>query len=169
MRCPNCQATLRTVTYEGIAIETCPSCKGEWMDVKELGPIARAREVRFDEEERRAIAAAAKITGVEVAREDRDLVCPKCSGQTDAINYGGDIGIIIDRCTDCHGVWLDNGELERIQMLVEGWQDGLEGDLKKHSSRLHQIAQEADARDDVRVSRFGFVNSLINGILDVFA
>ena len=35
------------------------------------------------------------------------LKCPKCGGTTDAINYGGDTGILIDRCTACQGVWLD--------------------------------------------------------------
>lgn len=28
-------------------------------------------------------------------------------------------GIIIDRCTKCHGIWLDHDELEALQELVK--------------------------------------------------
>ena len=166
MKCPNCQHALETMEYEGIKIESCGNCQGEWLDDSELKHVVRAREARFDEQERRAIAAATGIAGVEVANVDRDLRCPKCGGQTDAINYGGDSGIIIDRCTGCRGVWLDGGELERIQMLVEGWEDGLDDDLAKHGKRLRQVAAEVDERDDIKHSRFGFINTIINGILD---
>ncbi len=167
MRCPNCDATLTTITYEGIEIETCQSCKGEWLDADELGKVVSAREVRFNPEERVAVAAATKITGVKLDVADRDLVCPKCGGQTDAVNYGGDTGIVIDNCTGCHGIWLDAGELEKVQMVVEGWEDGLPDDLKRHSSRLRQVADEVDEKTSFKASRFAFLNSIINGILDV--
>lgn len=167
MQCPSCSTTLTTIDYEGIKIETCPGCEGEWLDAGELGHIARAREVRFDEEERRAIAAACKITPVVLEHHGRDRTCPRCGGRTDAINYGGDTGIIIDKCPACVGIWLDAGELEKIQMLVEGWKDGLPEDLQKHGPRLRQIAEEVKKRGRVRISRFGFVNAIINGILDI--
>lgn len=167
MKCPNCSGSLEPITYEGIQIETCPECKGEWLDDRELGHINRAREIRFDPEERRAVAAATKIKGVNLDDVDRDLACPKCAGQTDAVNYGGNTGIIIDSCTSCGGLWVDAGELEKIQMLIEGWEDGLEGDLAKYGPSLRKIAREVDRRDDFDLSRFGFVNSVINGILDI--
>lgn len=167
MKCPKCDRRLDTIEYEGIQIETCGNCQGEWLDDGELKHVVQAREVRFDEQERRAIAAATGITGIKVDSVDRDLVCPKCGGLTDAINYGGDTGIIIDRCTLCHGIWLDGGELEHIQMLVEGWEDGLGDDLAKHGAHMRQVAADVDERDDVRVSRFGFINVIINGVLDV--
>ncbi len=167
MNCPRCKHTLRTINYEGISIETCSKCKGEWLDDEELGHITKAREVCFDENERRAIAAATGITGVELEDVDDDLACPKCSGQTDPINYGGDTGIIIDRCTECHGIWLDGGEIEKIQMLIEGWEDGLKDDLAKYGPKLRKLRAKMDAEDDVAVSRFGFVNVIMNGVLDL--
>ncbi len=167
MRCPSCDSGLRTITYEGIQIETCSGCGGEWLDQGELGHVNRAREVRFDEQERRAVAEATTIKGVRLENVDRDLACPKCGGRTDAVNYGGDTGIIIDRCTGCGGIWLGGSELEKIQMVVEGWQDGLKDDLAKYAPKLRKVAQEVDRRDDVTFSRFGFVNAIINGILDI--
>jgi Zn-finger nucleic acid-binding protein len=166
MKCPHCRKPLRTITYEGIHIESCDACEGEWLDSDELLHVVQAREALFNEQERNAIAAAPSVKGVKLADVDRDLVCPKCGGQTDAVNYGGNTGIIIDRCTGCQGIWLDGSELEKIQMLIEGWEHGLPEMLAKHGPRLRQIAEEQALKAHVRVSRFGFVNALINGILD---
>lgn len=167
MQCPSCDQTLRTMTYEGIRIETCDGCGGEWLDSEELKHIVQAREARFSPEERQAIAQATGIKGVKLERVDRDLRCPKCGGTTDAVNYGGDTGIIIDRCTSCGGFWLDAKEMEKIQQVVEGWEDGLEGDLKKYGPKLRRVAEEVDAKDDFDKARFGFLNSMVNGVLDV--
>lgn len=167
MNCPKCKQPLATIEYEGIQIETCSGCGGEWLDAKELGNVVRAREVRFNEDERRAIAAATTYKGVILKDVDRDLTCPSCGGQTDPINYGGGSGIIIDRCTSCNGVWLDETELEKIQMVVEGWEDHLPDDLKKYGDRLRAIAADVDERDNVRISRIGFINTLINGMIDL--
>ena len=37
--------------------------------------------------------------------------CPKCGGQLEAIMFKG---VEIDHCTSCGGVWLDEGELEKL-------------------------------------------------------
>ena len=166
MNCPNCGTSLRTIVYEGIEIETCDSCEGEWLDTDELKKVVKIREVRFDPEERRALVESTTITGVCLKDVDRDLVCPKCGETTDSVNYGGDSGIVIDRCTGCNGFWLDKGELEKIQMLVEGWDDALPDDLAQYGDKLRDVAAKMDAEDNVSPSRVGFINSIINGILD---
>jgi Zn-finger nucleic acid-binding protein len=40
-----------------------------------------------------------------------DLECPRCGGwmQTHLRN-----GVAIDQCADCHGIFLDPGEFERL-------------------------------------------------------
>ncbi len=166
MQCPNCPSILCSVSYEGIEIETCPSCEGEWLDADELGKIVRRREVVFTDEERRAIAESTSITGVVVAEVDRDLPCPKCNGTTDAVNYGGDTGIIIDRCTECGGFWLDKDELENIQCLVEGWKDKLPEDLDKYSQMLHDVVEKQNEESGERLSKSRVVNVLMRGVLN---
>ncbi|HZA55740.1 MAG TPA: zf-TFIIB domain-containing protein [Candidatus Udaeobacter sp.] len=45
--------------------------------------------------------------------------CPKCSEKLEeqVIN-----GIKVDRCNNCHGAWLDPGELERVTSKESrGW------------------------------------------------
>lgn len=171
MDCPSCKHSLRTIQYEGIDIETCDHCGGDWLDADELSKITVIREVIFDVDERRAIAEAEPIRGVRPQDVDRDLVCPKCGATTDVVNYGGNSGILVDRCTGCGGFWLDASELEKVQMVVEGWEDALPEDLRKYGPKLRDVAVRMDIEDDVRVSRLpiigGFINMCVNGILDV--
>ncbi len=44
-----------------------------------------------------------------------NLVCPVCRG---AMNEVEKSGVVIDTCTQCRGVWLDRGELEKLSNLV---------------------------------------------------
>jgi len=39
------------------------------------------------------------------------LTCPKCGGQMRSYERNG---VTIDQCTECRGVFLDRGELERL-------------------------------------------------------
>jgi len=39
------------------------------------------------------------------------MKCPKCGRDLEEINYQN---VMIDRCPDCKGVWLDHGELELL-------------------------------------------------------
>lgn len=168
MKCPNCKNHLHGVTYEGITIETCESCGGEWLDGGELATINKVRDVRFNDEEKKAVAAATPITGVKLRDVDRDLLCPKCDGVTDPVNYGGDTGIVIDRCPGCGGIWLDAHEMEKIQMLVEHWENGLPDDLKKHSARLKRVGVEIEERTRFNLAGIPFMNALVNRVIDVF-
>ncbi len=169
MQCPVCRETLRTIEYEGIEIETCDECEGEWLDHGELPKILQRREVQFDEEERRALVNATKIKGVPLKDVDRDLPCPKCGATTDAINYGGNTGIILDRCTGCKGIWFDGGELEKVQMLIEGWEETIGQDVKKHAPDLRRIERKV-ATSELRGRRrgfyAGFLSLISGGILD---
>ena len=39
------------------------------------------------------------------------LACPKCTGKWETIRRNG---VVIERCSECQGVFLDRGELERL-------------------------------------------------------
>lgn len=43
------------------------------------------------------------------------LVCPACRAEMRVINKHG---VMVDTCTQCRGVWLDRGELERLSLLM---------------------------------------------------
>jgi protein-arginine kinase activator protein McsA len=47
------------------------------------------------------------------------LRCPKCGETLEQVLFRG---ILVERCTECQGVWLDSGELERITARESrGW------------------------------------------------
>ena len=48
------------------------------------------------------------------------LTCPKCHG--DMRQYERN-GVHVDQCTECRGVFLDRGELERLIDAERAWTD----------------------------------------------
>ena len=48
------------------------------------------------------------------------LTCPVCQGAMRELNREG---ILIDSCTQCRGVWLDRGELEKLMSLARNDED----------------------------------------------
>lgn len=39
------------------------------------------------------------------------LICPKCGGEMRSYERNG---VLVDQCTECRGIFLDRGELERL-------------------------------------------------------
>ena len=71
-----------------------------------------------------------------------DLICPKCQGCMRTYERSG---VTVDQCTECRGIFLDRGELERLVDAEQGWQ------------RSHPAPRERDheyERDRDRGPRF---------------
>lgn len=45
------------------------------------------------------------------------LTCPKCRGAMTSYERSG---VVVDQCTECRGIFLDRGELERLLDLSTG-------------------------------------------------
>jgi len=50
-----------------------------------------------------------------------DLVCPKCQGTMRTYERNG---VHVDQCTECRGIFLDRGELERLVDAETAWHGG---------------------------------------------
>lgn len=66
-----------------------------------------------------------------------DLTCPKCATLLRSIERNG---MTIERCTECGGIFLDCGELER---LIQA-----EGEFNAHAFRDDRFRDERGARDE---------------------
>ncbi len=55
----------------------------------------------------------------EALKQQHHMKCPKCGMDLQALHRGK---VEVDTCFNCHGVWLDAGELDRLyeQMQSEG-------------------------------------------------
>ncbi len=64
-----------------------------------------------------------------------DLVCPKCQGHMRTYERSG---VTVDQCSDCRGIFLDRGELERLVDAEQGWQ-------RSHAApREHEFERDRD-------------------------
>ena len=50
-----------------------------------------------------------------------EMTCPKCHGEMR--NYERN-GVHVDQCTECRGIFLDRGELERLIDAEKSWHSG---------------------------------------------
>ena len=79
---------------------------------------SKAEEEYFFKEEVQKLKKLAEERSAEVADEEsvrrkelHHMHCPKCGADLHTVRYGE---IDIDRCFGCNGLWLDDGELEKI-------------------------------------------------------
>ena len=81
---------------------------------------------RQELELRRKIAAEhqAKVQAEEKERERalHFMKCPKCGMPLEELTLGG---VHVDKCFNCGGLWLDQGEMEAIQAKDSGFMDKL--------------------------------------------
>ena len=82
------------------------------------------------------------------------LVCPKCGGEMRSQERSG---ITIDRCTECRGVFLDRGELER---LIDAEAAYAEAEARPQGREGSEPEEEPGGR---RRGRFGFLGDLFEG------
>jgi Zn-finger nucleic acid-binding protein len=117
---------LRRIQYEGLTICTCPGCNGEFLDGKQVKYIERKQEIQFDRSERNRL-----LYGKTGPEKEKRLVCPRCGNDMSKGRYRK-TEVIIDHCKSCSGVWLDDQELEKIQVLGEA---GKTGDASRTDNR----------------------------------
>jgi len=133
-----------------------------------LAGIVRLREQTLAADMCEALADTTPFAGIPESRKQRALDCPQCDSAMTVINYCGDTGIFVDRCAACNGLWLDQDELEQIQILMERWADESSGKIRSIAAQLEEARKNAAQPTEAhfRHSRFAFINALINRFLD---
>lgn len=53
MNCPRCEAELTIQQRQGVEIDSCPRCRGVWLDRGELEKIIARSESHFDDDDDR--------------------------------------------------------------------------------------------------------------------
>jgi len=103
MNCPACKNSMVILELNQVEIDYCTNCKGIWLDRGELDLI-------FSTGDKKEIAKSFS------ARPEFDEVkrrCPICKKKMDKVEFENS-GIILDRCTNNHGLWFDRGELKSL-------------------------------------------------------
>jgi Zn-finger nucleic acid-binding protein len=112
-KCPACQATLAARTLGSVELDECPLCGGTWFDEDELRKVKDAadHDLTWLDFELWKHKDRFRVE----ARPER---CPRCRKSMVAIDYDK-TGVQVHYCTDCRGVWLDRGALQRIIAALE--------------------------------------------------
>jgi Zn-finger nucleic acid-binding protein len=120
MKCARCDGVLKPQNYEGVEIDRCPKCQGTWLDEGELQKIIATDDVAISPE---IISQAITSSFAGVPEDEGRSVehCPRCSKPMLAMNYSYSSGVIIDRCPNADGLWLDGIELDKIQAIRDHW------------------------------------------------
>lgn len=134
MLCPKCNGKkLKEIrTLHDVRIDCCKACRGIWFDHGELEEI---------------FTLAAKELTLSIDSLKQRYKCPRCSKPLYSFPYP-QTDVIIDMCSECHGLWLDANELTRIQQerlkLLESGEleETLEADYQ-----LEEISKEKEAEE----------------------
>jgi Zn-finger nucleic acid-binding protein len=164
MKCPRCNSLLQSVEYDGQNVEVCSGCQGEWLFAGELQKIVEHHDEVFTSEEIASLDAVDKEIFTAEKDDHDELNCPACEKvQMEHFNYGDTSGVILHKCTECDGIWMDKDELRKIEELVDGWKADLNQDAGKFGGVLEKIEVEEQKELDkaVSISRFGFVNKAL--------
>ncbi len=112
MNCPKCGESMEMVTQEKITVDRCTGCGGIWFDQLEAEDLLETKTgVEVD--------TGRKLKGMQMDRI-RDISCPRCNKPMQTVSDREDPGLKFEVCTDCHGYFLDAGELRDMAHVTVG-------------------------------------------------
>lgn len=105
--CAACSHETQFADVAGIAVAACPQC---------LGFLSQRRDFsKIIERVRKAYRGPVQIRPLDQAQLRMSRKCPTCDKTFETHAYAGPGTTVIDSCPQCETVWLDGGELERIE------------------------------------------------------
>ncbi|MEX2213568.1 MAG: zf-TFIIB domain-containing protein [Phycisphaeraceae bacterium] len=96
--CPECHRPFVIVRVLSIDVDFCRHCKGCWFDPGELGQLT---------------GQASDVPGATAGHRTSQYKCPICGETMWESNFRKPYNLMVDRCPKGHGVYLEQGELER--------------------------------------------------------
>jgi Zn-finger nucleic acid-binding protein len=112
--CPSCSESLQTAQLDGRPILYCQGCYGMLIRRDHFGAIVNERRSK------RVGLEQVQPQPIDPAAYRRRLRCPSCENYMEAHPYFGPGNIVIDSCSECEYVWLDHGELSRVERSTGG-------------------------------------------------
>lgn len=99
--CPECSRFMRVISLEGINIDACPKCNSLWFDENELCEFTQH---------------SSDVPGTGLRSRDSNYECPVCHVQMQEYEYSSHSSLLVDKCRNCNGVYLESGEFRRTLM-----------------------------------------------------
>jgi Zn-finger nucleic acid-binding protein len=106
MKCPKCKVVeMVPATYEGVEIDRCPRCEGMYFDKGELEHMLES-----------GYAEGVDSSEFTVLSDKHDMMVGRCQRcDVEMRPMVGQAKLRIDRCPNCGGIYLDQGELATMR------------------------------------------------------
>jgi Zn-finger nucleic acid-binding protein len=119
MKCPRDGTVLQPVRALNIELDKCHKCDGLWFDRGELEKLRDSGMTDLEE------AIEKRYGDPDYQRDTVDgyMQCPRCDGRLSSHSYTFVVPVKVDICQKCLGVWLDDGELDKITGQKKGLDD----------------------------------------------
>lgn len=136
--CPRCKTPLEIRICNNEEYDVCKECGGMWLDKTEFQNAVRPSLVYKEE-----IKKAYRRTPIDEPLEYAP--CVRCGKLMNRRNFGRISGVLIDECGR-HGIWLDTGELEKIQHFIAdgGLERSQDREIEKTKIELRDLATKVE-------------------------
>jgi Zn-finger nucleic acid-binding protein len=108
--CPACGTETKFTVVAGVTVIACPACRGFLSQRREFN--------RIIERVRKDYRGPEKILALDHAQLHVARRCPTCEHAFETHAYAGPGTTVLDSCSTCETIWLDGGELERIEQAA---------------------------------------------------
>lgn len=150
--CPDCRIPMEALLFRDVYLDDCPQCGGIWFDEGELKKFVKGH----DELILHSLEDAAKPCPDVVLKERDQKLCPSCSERLTPYRYMYSSDVLLDECDSCYGVWVQDGELEKIADYL----DQIEASMTPEKRDI-LVAASADLHASLR-SRKNRAKSLVS-------
>jgi Zn-finger nucleic acid-binding protein len=99
------------LVFRNIHLDDCPQCGGIWFDDGELKKV----QSMGDELCLQSLEDKAHPNKSVINQEREAKMCPVCNERLTPYKYMYSSDVILDECDNCYGVWVQDGELEKMQ------------------------------------------------------
>lgn len=155
--CPCCSHPLQTGLIEGRRGLYCDHCFGILLRHEDFAGIIQERQSR------RTGIESSEPRAIDPASFERRLNCPSCQVSMDVHPYYGPGNIVIDTCVPCGFMWLDHGELTRVEHSVVGRSPSIcdASDSARSAAGPHSSIADEQMPDPTRDSPFRILADLL--------
>ncbi len=91
-----------------------------------------------------------------------ELTCPKCHGTMRTYERNG---VHVDQCTDCRGIFLDRGELDRLIDAENAWHGGSATGGKSHEQSGHRRSEHPSSGHQQAAASSAGLGSVVGEVL----
>src|SRR5690606_11708836 len=107
--CPKCHLQMIQICFRSWVVKLCPRCEGTFYKEDILESLLRQPDIRLSY---LRPAILPNLASPHPPEDDRNrLPCPACAQMMTRERYSDTIPLLVDRCPEGHGIWLDDGEL----------------------------------------------------------